>query len=107
VWPGYAPLFWVALGITLYGALYLFVHEVYIHRRTRYGLPRTRYLEWLRSSHALHHRFGGEPYGMLLPIVGRTIRGRATDARPSAQPLDRSGRERVARRTTRRTRARL
>ena len=62
---------WIAAGITTYGALYALVHEVYIHRRVRVRLPRTPYLDWLRESHAEHHRDGGEPYGMLLPITRR------------------------------------
>ena len=61
----------VAIGVTAYGALYALVHEVYIHRRVRIRLPRTRYLDWLREAHADHHRTGGEPYGMLLPITRR------------------------------------
>ena len=57
--------------MTAYGAAYLFVHEVYIHRRVAAGVPSVRYLEWLRESHRDHHRAGGEPYGMLLPLVRR------------------------------------
>src|SRR6476469_8715431 len=63
---------WVAAGVTGYGACYLFVHEIYIHRRLPSPVGANAYLEWLRSSHRMHHRRGGEPYGMLLPLV-RTI----------------------------------
>jgi beta-carotene 3-hydroxylase len=66
---------WVAAGVTAYGVLYAVVHEIYIHRRVRIRLPRTKYLDWLRSAHAEHHRDGGEPYGMLLPIT-RSARAR-------------------------------
>jgi beta-carotene 3-hydroxylase len=62
-------LWWVATGVTAYGACYLFVHEVHIHRRLSVPTPRVRYLDWLREAHADHHRRGGEPYGMLLPLV--------------------------------------
>ena len=49
-----------------------FVHEVYIHRRLSVpASPTGRYLEWLRASHRDHHPGGGEPYGMLLPLVRR------------------------------------
>jgi len=75
--PAVAPLFWVGVGITAYGALYLFVHEVYIHERLPVRLPRLAYLAWLREAHRVHHRFGGEPYGMLLPVVSRELRSRA------------------------------
>jgi beta-carotene 3-hydroxylase len=60
-------LFWCALGITAYGATYLFVHDVYIHERLGFRPPRLPYVEWLRRRHAEHHELGGEPYGMLLP----------------------------------------
>ena len=59
----------VAAGITAYGIAYMSVHDLYIHRRLALRLPRTRYLDWLREAHADHHRTGGEPYGMLLPLV--------------------------------------
>lgn len=86
---------WVAGGVTLYGAAYLFVHEVYIHRRLAPPLPRWRYLEWLRTAHAAHHTGGGEPYGMLLPVR------RGADGRGQV-PL-----ERAVPRATRSSRARL
>ena len=91
---GWAPdLVWVAVGITAYGAVYLFVHDLYIHRRVPVPVPRLRYLEWLRSSHRAHHQTGGEPYGMLLPLV----RNASPSRRSRRDPLDRSGRaERAA-----------
>lgn len=91
----------VAMGITAYGAVYLAVHEVYIHRRLPVRLPPIGYLEWLRAAHRDHHRRGAEPYGMLLPLV----RDRA--AAPSERvPLERSASAaRLA--STPRTRARL
>lgn len=69
----------VTAGITLYGAAYGFVHDVYIHGRLgrRPRLTRIPVLERLRRAHGLHHRFGGEPYGMLLPVVPRALRARA------------------------------
>jgi beta-carotene 3-hydroxylase len=71
----------VAVGVTAYGAAYAFVHDVYIHGRLG-RLPRVAPLERLAEAHALHHRFGGEPYGMLCPIVPRAVRARAA-ARPA------------------------
>lgn len=80
-------LWWVAAGITLYGAVYLFVHEVAIHRRLALPVPRNAYLVWLRESHARHHVRGGEPYGMLLPLVRDEpeTAGRVPLERPSAR----------------------
>src|SRR3954447_889118 len=77
--PSVRPLFSVGVGVTLYGAAYAFVHDVYIHERLG-RLPRVRVLELLKSAHELHHRFGGEPYGMLFPVVPRTLRERAATA---------------------------
>jgi beta-carotene 3-hydroxylase len=62
-------VFWSAVGVTAYGVAYLFVHDVYIHERLGFTLPRVRLLEWLRRRHHVHHDRGGEPYGMLLPWV--------------------------------------
>jgi beta-carotene 3-hydroxylase len=66
--PSLHALFEVGVGVTVYGAAYAFVHDVYIHGRLG-RLPRIAVLEWLKSAHELHHRFGGEPYGMLFPVV--------------------------------------
>lgn len=66
----------VGIGVTLYGACYGFVHDVYIHARLG-RLPKVGPLEWLKESHRIHHLFGGEPYGMLLPVVPKALRRRA------------------------------
>jgi len=66
----------VGIGVTAYGAAYAAVHDLYIHGRF-VRLPTIRPLDRLRDAHALHHRFGGEPYGMLCPIVPRELRARS------------------------------
>ena len=78
----------VAGGVTLYGALYGFVHEVYIHRRLPISPRRARVLELLKRCHRVHHLYGGEPYGMLIPYVPRDLRSRAAlvDRDPFARP---------------------
>lgn len=67
----------VSIGSALYGLAYGFVHDVYIHRR----LPRfTAELAWcerLKDAHRIHHLWGGEPFGMLLPVVPAALRRRA------------------------------
>jgi hypothetical protein len=63
--------------MSLYGASYVFVHEVSVHRRLPIASRRGRYLQWLRDAHSMHHRFGGEPYGMLFPMMQRSLRARA------------------------------
>jgi beta-carotene 3-hydroxylase len=74
----------IAVGVTAYGAVYAFVHDVYIHARL-VRLPVRGPLERLRRAHALHHLYGGEPYGMLCPIVPRALAERAA-ARTVAGP---------------------
>lgn len=73
---GLTVLLPITIGITLYGIAYALVHDGYIHRR----LPvrgRNAVLDRLAQAHELHHRFGGEPYGMLVPIVPASVRARA------------------------------
>ena len=69
----------VGIGVTAYGLSYLFVHDVYIHARLG-QLPRVELLERLKRNHAIHHLYGGEPFGMLLPIVPKGLRQRAAQA---------------------------
>lgn len=102
VLPGW--LWWAAAGITGYGVAYLTVHEVFIHRRVALPLPNTRYLRWLRDSHRAHHVDGGEPYGMLLPLMSARDRRRVVSAR-DAQPDD--GADLLRRASTRPARHRL
>ena len=42
-------------------------------------LARRRGRGWVRlaEAHRLHHRYGGEPYGMLFPVVPVSLRARA------------------------------
>ena len=80
----------VSIGSGLYGLAYGFVHDVYIHRR----LPRfTAELGWcerLKDAHRIHHLWGGEPFGMLLPVVPAALRRRA--AVVDYDPFPRPGR---------------
>lgn len=100
---------WVAVGVTAYGFAYLVVHELVIHRRLRLPLPSNRYLAWLRDAHGDHHRGGGEPYGMLLPLVRRPGPGGTDDDvldRSVGPPTAESGAP-ATRRDRRASRARL
>lgn len=85
--PAAAPVVLTTVGISLYGLAYGLVHDVYIHERLG-RLPRMAGLEHLRRAHALHHRFNGEPFGMLLPVVPRSLRVRsvAEEERASTGP---------------------
>jgi beta-carotene 3-hydroxylase len=78
--PSLGVLVPIGVGVTAYGAAYAFVHDVYIHGRLG-RLPELAPLERLRDAHAIHHLYGGEPYGMLCPIVPRALRQRAATVR--------------------------
>src|SRR4051812_43576370 len=77
--PGFGALVPIGIGITAYGAAYALVHDLYIHRRFGAALGRRPLLDRLDDAHRQHHRFGGEPYGMLLPL--RVQRGPPGPAR--------------------------
>ena len=64
-------LLYVGLGITIYGAAYFMVHDVFIHQR--FKLLRNTdnvYFRAIRRAHKMHHkhlgREDGECFGMLL-----------------------------------------
>ena len=66
-WP---LLWWVGLGMALYGLLYAFVHDGLVHRRFPFaGTPRGGYLKRLVQAHRLHHavkdRTGAVSFGFL------------------------------------------
>jgi beta-carotene 3-hydroxylase len=76
--PGWNDLVWVGIGITCYGSAYALVHDVYIHGRLSwFGSWRPEVLDRLAAAHRIHHLYGGEPYGMLLPVVPAALRARA------------------------------
>ena len=65
----YIP-FWIGLGITVYGAAYFFVHDLFIHQRSKiFRNTSSRYLNALRRAHKIHHKNlkkeNGENFGML------------------------------------------
>lgn len=63
-------LLYAGIGITLYGACYFFVHDIFIHQR--FKLLRNSqnwYLKGIRRAHKMHHKHidkeDGECFGML------------------------------------------
>jgi beta-carotene 3-hydroxylase len=81
--PGWGSLVPLGVGVTLYGTAYAVVHDLYTHRRLPlFGDRRPALLERLATKHREHHRHGGAPYGMLIPVSAR-------GSRPSHDPLDR------------------
>lgn len=68
--PKWRILLFFATGITLYGACYFFVHDVFIHQRIKlFRNSENFYLRALRKAHKVHHkhidRENGECFGML------------------------------------------
>ncbi|MDT0139935.1 sterol desaturase family protein [Acidovorax sp. PRC11] len=54
------PLQWIGAGMTLYGALYFFVHDGLVHQRWPWRwVPRSGYLKRLYQAHRLHHAVHG------------------------------------------------
>lgn len=82
---GLGALVPVGVGITLYGAAYALVHDVYIHGRLGWFLNRhVPAFDRLAAAHRIHHLYSEAPYGMLLPVVPRELRlrSRATTRDP-------------------------
>ena len=52
----WTPLWYIALGFTLYGLLYGFVHDGLVHQRWPFHVsPKNAYLKRLVHAHRLHH----------------------------------------------------
>lgn len=50
------PLWWIAIGVTLYGLIYFLVHDVLVHKRWPFRhVPRKGYLKRIYQAHRLHH----------------------------------------------------
>ncbi|WP_324721146.1 sterol desaturase family protein [Salinimicrobium sp. HB62] len=67
---GYNFLFWIGLGITLYGTAYFFVHDIFIHQRFKIlRKADNSYFKAIRRAHKMHHKHigkeDGECFGML------------------------------------------
>jgi beta-carotene 3-hydroxylase len=49
-------LWWVGLGIALYGLVYAGFHDVIVHKRLAHRyVPRSRYMKRIVQAHRLHH----------------------------------------------------
>lgn len=63
-------LFFIGLGILLYGMAYFFIHEIIIHQRIKlFTRTKNKYFVGLRKAHKIHHKHlgkeEGECFGML------------------------------------------
>lgn len=61
--------FGAGLGITLFGIMYMFIHDGLVHKRFPVGpIAELPYLKRVAIAHQLHHseKYGGVPWGMFL-----------------------------------------
>ena len=68
---GMFPLFFVGVGISLYGLAYFLVHDIFIHQRFKiFTRTKNKYLKAIRKAHKVHHKHldpsHGECFGMLV-----------------------------------------
>lgn len=91
------PLYWVGIGMSVYGLLYFVVHDGLVHRRWPFSyVPRRGYLKRLVQAHRLHHategRDGAVSFGFLYAPPIRRLKAElkrpGTDGDPGAgEPL--------------------
>ncbi|MDG4946205.1 sterol desaturase family protein [Weeksellaceae bacterium KMM 9713] len=63
-------LFYIGLGVTLYGMAYFFIHDIFIHQRLKiFSRTENPYFLALRRAHKQHHKYltkeNGECFGFL------------------------------------------
>ena len=67
----------IGIGVTAYGAGYLVVHDLVIHRRVTALRVPDRVGHRLRDAHNVHHLFSDAPFGFLAPVVPSRLRDAA------------------------------
>jgi beta-carotene 3-hydroxylase len=90
VWlaPKWPPLWWIAGGVTLYGVLYVLVHDGLVHQRWPFRHhPRNPYLKRLVQAHRLHHAVAGRDhcvsFGFLYAPPIRSLKQTLTRLHPA------------------------
>lgn len=57
-------LFYIGIGIMLYGMAYFFVHDIFIHQRIKFLTKiKSPYFLALRRAHKQHHKYTGKEDG--------------------------------------------
>lgn len=67
---GFNWMFYIGLGIFLYGIAYFIIHDIIIHQRFKwFSRSNSRYIKTIKRAHKMHHkhlsRYDGESFGML------------------------------------------
>ena len=88
---GHPELLAAGAGVAGYGLAYLTVHDVCVHGRLTGGRPivHGRWLNWVATGHAWHHRTKAAPYGFLAPVQPRAAR-RAASVEQTARMTEQS-----------------
>ena len=94
---GHPVLLAIGLGMTMYGALYFFMHDVLVHRRLKLPfVPERGYLHRVVRAHLIHHRTttkeGAVSFGFLFAgnpekLKARMHRNQALLARSPARSV--------------------
>lgn len=86
MYPGYGFLFYIGIGISLYGLTYFLIHDVYIHRRFKWFKQLDgKYSRAILRAHGAHHSTQGkedaESFGLLVihPKYFKSARKRNLD----------------------------
>lgn len=75
---GFNILFYLGVGVTLYGIGYFLFHDILYHHRIQHRYhPANRYLKSIVRAHALHHsvsgKEGGRSFGFLFFIPWKEV----------------------------------
>lgn len=67
---GFNWMFYIGLGIFIYGMAYFMIHDVIIHQRFKwFSRSDNRYIKTIKRAHKMHHKHtekhDGESFGML------------------------------------------
>lgn len=63
------PLWWVAVGVTIYGVIYTLIHDGLVHQRFWRWVPKRGYAKRLVQAHRLHHATVGKEGGVSFGFV--------------------------------------
>ena len=63
------PLWWAAVGVTVYGIIYTFIHDGLVHQRFFRWVPKRGYAKRLVQAHKLHHATVGKEGGVSFGFV--------------------------------------
>lgn len=84
----FQPLWWIAIGLSIYGVLYFIFHDGLVHQRWPFKyVPRRGYLKRVYQAHRLHHavkgRDGGVSFGFIYAEPVERLRQKLRDQQNS------------------------